>query len=120
MAGDEARVGRLALVEVRVHNPMPAASRFAKHGRTNQLIEGGCHFTAALRALAEGGRGVGSDPVVAVSGSCSHVSKHMVRVCAFGWGTQAGGGGVGGVRGAWEVRGGVRRVRDRLGGQVVT
>jgi hypothetical protein len=60
-----------------VHNPMPAASRFAAHGRTNQLIEGGCHFTAALRAVAEGGRGVGSDAVVGISGHTSGVSEYM-------------------------------------------
>ena len=56
---------------------MPKASRFARLDRTNQLIEGGCHFTAAMRAVAERGAGVGSDPVVAASGHCSTVTDYL-------------------------------------------
>jgi predicted dehydrogenase len=77
LAGDARLMGALALVEVRVHNPMPPTARFAAPGRTNQLIEGGCHFTASLRAVAEGGGGVGSNPVVTTVGVSSHRSEHM-------------------------------------------
>jgi predicted dehydrogenase len=77
LAGDDALVGPLALVEVRIHNPMPRTARFAKPGRTNQLIEGGCHFTAVLRAMVEGGRGVGSDAVVHTTGYVSSKSEYL-------------------------------------------
>jgi hypothetical protein len=77
VAGSSDLVGNIALVEVRVHNPMPAASRFAKHDRTNQLLEGGCHFTAAMRALAEGGKGVDTNPIISSTGATSHISSYM-------------------------------------------
>ena len=77
IAGTRDMIGDVALVEVRVHNPMPQSSRFARVDRTNQLLEGGCHFTAAMRAVAEGGAGVGSNRVVASAGATSHISSYM-------------------------------------------
>ena len=45
--------------------------------RTNQLIEGGCHFTAGLRAIAEGGHGVGSNAVTSTRGHTAHVTDYL-------------------------------------------
>lgn len=68
-------IGTLALVESRWHAPMAASLRFAAHGRTNLLLEGGCHYTAALRVIADGGGP--ANAVVSACGLTSHRAPHL-------------------------------------------
>jgi len=71
------RLGQLYTCELRVHNPMPAENQFARTAWRREpeyiggfLLDGGCHFIAAIRKV------VGQACRV-VQGQAATLSKHL-------------------------------------------